>query len=177
MSRGGSVAGGVVLIGYAAIIALGIVASIRASAGETRVTWRFVTLVLAVLALDKALHLESLLESRLEATALAGGWYAGRQPAQRAAIVALALAGAIAAGAAAWVLRRAAAGTRAAGIAAILLAAFVAIRAVSFHTLDRLFSSGIGPLRLSNVVELGALAIIGVAAASAAGPERQPPRK
>lgn len=165
------------LLAYGAVIVLGIVASIRASARGARLMWCGVTLVLAVLALDKALHLESLLESRLEAIALEGGWYGRRQPAQRAAIAALTLASAITAGVAAWALRRVQPATRAAGIATILLATFVAIRAVSFHALDRLFSSGIGPLRLSNVIELAGLAIIGVTAASTVRTERCKPDK
>ena len=161
---GGSIAGGIVLLVYFGAIGLCWMALGAARSAAARRTWRAIVVTLAVLMIEKAFHVEALLVGGFGHVAQGGGWYGVRRDVQLEAIGGLAVVGGLLVIATAWLSRRAGIPAQIAGSATVALVAFVAIRTVSLHQLDRLFASGFGPLRISNIVELAALCVIGGAA-------------
>lgn len=129
-------------------------------AGRLRLYRRAAATLLLFLGLNKQLDLQTLFLQLAKAHACGHGWYDQRRPLQHlfiAAVACCALLFAIA-------LAKQAAGARrpdrwlAAGL--IGLVAFVLVRALSLHGLDRLLGIGVpGMMAVNNLLETGALAM------------------
>lgn len=146
---------------YVTTAVLCVLCSAREESGDRRrIFWQFSAGVLIVLGINKQLDLQSLLTQLGRDLALAQGWYAHRQMLQLL-FIAIATLGALLALVA---LYRWSGATgvelKVASLGLAFLAAFVVIRAMSFHHVDRfLFHGDFG--RLPNgLLELGGIACI-----------------
>lgn len=122
--------------------------------------------LLALLGVNKQLDLQSLLTQVGRDLAIAQGWYEGRARVQLAFVAALAAGGALVGVAIAWWLRRVAARIAGPLLGLAVIAAFVVVRAASFHHVDLLLHGG--PLPLNLVLELGGIVLVGWFAGRAA---------
>jgi hypothetical protein len=160
------------VLGWLTVAAYGLAAVACALAGRRDRAagggWRFLSLVLALLAVNKAFDLQSWFTDVGRRMAR-GGWTNLHGPGQALLAVVVVVLGAAAA---AWMGRRLArrgAGTafRVAALAVVCQVAFVAVRAVSLHAVDQVLHWGVGPLRVNHVVELAGLLVVTAAAAAA----------
>jgi hypothetical protein len=140
---------------------------------EQRV-WIALALLLAALAVNKQLDLQSWFTTVGREHAKQQGWYAHRQAVQVAFILGL-----VAASIGVLLLLRLALGAAwgryalvACGLA--LLLTFIVIRAATFHHVDRLLHVQLGALRLNHVMELGAIALVALGAWTWRPPEAVP---
>lgn len=145
---------------------LAVLAWCRLPAGHGRGFWATVTLVLAFLAVNKQLDLQSAVTVTGKCLARAQGWYDDRRLMQQAFIVGVLLA--MMAGLLAGfrslrgqMLRNAAALT---GLA--VLCGFVAIRALSFHHFDRLIGIWNHGISMNFLMENSGLVLIALNAAA-----------
>jgi hypothetical protein len=162
-----TVLGWVTVAAYAAAFVLCLACARRETRGSaSRRFWLASAIIMALLGVNKQLDLQTWFTQVGRDLALAQGWYERRQVVQVDFIAALAL-GALGA---AWALLRAVRdlGTEInwAGVGLVFLAAFVLIRAASFHHVDRLLGLHIGGVTMNAVLELGGIACVGVAAAA-----------
>ncbi len=130
--------------------------------------WRALALALALLGVNKQLDLQSLLTAVGRELARTGGWYDQRRQIQRDFIIAIGLGAVLLSAAAPALLRGKSGHVRAASAGFALLAAFVGIRAASFHHVDRLLRSAILGARFNWLLELGGITVIALAAAGRA---------
>jgi hypothetical protein len=161
------------VLGWLTVAAYGLAAVACALAARRdraeRGGWGFLTLVLAVLTVNKAFDLQSWFTDVGRRMARGGGWPNLHGPGQAV------LAGvvvAVGATAAAWTGRRLArrgAGTafRVAALAVVCQVAFVAVRAVSLHPIDQFLHWAVGPLRVNHALELAGLFVVTAAAVAA----------
>jgi phosphatidylserine synthase len=155
----------------AAAYALGAIlcwrASRRGPTGERRF-WRFATALLAFLAINKQLDLQTLFTDVARAMAKLQGWYANRRDYQEGFIAGLAAA--FAAIVLILMLRsrrdRPVVRGTVVGIALILL--FVLVRASSIDRIDSMLARHLGGIKINHTLELGSIAIV-VACAFLAG--------
>lgn len=149
------------VVAYVTAAILCVLCAAREESGDRRrIFWQFSAGVLIVLGINKQLDLQSLLTQLGRDLALAQGWYAHRQMLQLL-FIAVATLGALLALVALYRWS----GTsgvevKVASLGLAFLAAFVVIRAMSFHHVDRfLFHGDFG--RLPNgLLELGGIACI-----------------
>jgi hypothetical protein len=137
--------------------------------------WRILSLMLALLAVNKAFDLPSWFTDVGRRMSRGDGWQGLHGPGQTVLAAVIALVGAAAA---AWVGRRLARhgarpAFRVAALAVAYQIAFVAVRAVSLHAIDHALGTGLGPLRINHVLELAGLFVVLAAAVTAArdGPD------
>jgi hypothetical protein len=109
---------------------------------ELTVVWVVIAAVLVVLTLDAALDLQTGLLNLMRRFARRNGWYARRREYQREVIVVLLVAGTAFTFALAYLLRRVLARIALVVASVLLLCAFVVLRAISFHYVDRLLATG-----------------------------------
>src|SRR5262249_48751115 len=88
------------------------------------------------------------------------GWYEQRRRVQSVFIVLVALCGALGAGVALFLVRRASRGAWIAALGTALVTAFVLIRAASFHHVDRFIGTRWLGLKANWLLELGGIAIV-----------------
>lgn len=131
--------------------------------------WRMLAFALAVLGLNKQLDLQTLLTQVGRELARASGWYDQRRQIQSLFVVAVGLASVALSIVAFAVLRRRSRNIRIASAGFVLLAAFVCVRAASFHHVDRFLKSAVFGARFNWILELGGIAVIAYAAASTRG--------
>jgi len=126
--------------------------------------WLLMAIGLGLLAIWKAINVESILQdaARLEATE--GAWYEGRRGLQTM-IASMGLIGgfALAIGHFIWFRQRQPL-VRLASLLMVALVGFIAIRTISLHIVDRMIYDPIGPIRLNWIIEPGLLIGIGVMA-------------
>ncbi len=156
-----TVIGWVVCVAYAVTAWKCLAAAARANAARAESLTRFwvaCAFVLTLLAFNKQLDLQKLVTQVLRATAREQGWYRDRKPVQVAAMaVAFIGAGALAC----WVLFVLRAHRRSVGLALggfLVIAAYLAMRAVSLHAVDEFLGAGSIPLR--HAMELIGLALV-----------------
>ena len=158
---------------YAAGAILAAVAA-RSSGGRARAFWALTAAILLLLMAAKDLHLIETLSRTGRATIKSVGWYAEHREVQAGLLI---LSGAIALAAAAFVarwLRRTGASVKVAAAALLFLIAFLVLRAISVHAVDRWTTSAFAGMRKGWWVELVATLVICVAAAlNAAAPRRR----
>jgi hypothetical protein len=124
--------------------------------------WLLVLCAMVLLGINKQLDLQSWFTQVGRDLATAQGWYQERHSVQTTFIAALVLAGLIGMTAMAlwlrWVFGRVAGAVLGLGF----LVTFVAVRAASFHHIDRWL--GYGVVRLNWVLELGGIALVALSA-------------
>lgn len=125
--------------------------------------WGLLALLLAFLAVNKQLDLQSLLTASARCLAIEQGWYENRRPVQLAFIAAVAASAALAGICGAFLMRRSLPRVGLALAGLCLLLGFVLIRAAGFHHVDRLISTEVLSVRANWVLELSGLALILVA--------------
>ena len=136
--------------------------------------WLSFAAVLAPLAVNKALDLQSWFTHAGRRLARDQGWYMSHGPAQVVAIAAVAvLALVLTASFSRLTRRRAGAAVRLAAIAVTYQVTFVIVRSISLHEIDRLLGVNAGPFRLNHVFECAGLAVVIAAAIGAMTTRRQ----
>ena len=162
-----TLAGWVTVGAYAAAAVLCALCASRGHDDATdRRIWRVIAVLMLLLGVNKQLDLQSWFTQTGKDLALAQGWYDQRQWVQLSFIAGLVAAALL------WqwwlyrVFRQRGAELRWAAVGLVFLAAFVVVRAGSFHHVDRALHLELGQLRLNAVLELGGIACIAVAAAA-----------
>ena len=115
------------------------------------------------LGVNKQLDLQTLFTQIGRYYAHFGGWYDQRQMVQTLFILGLSIAAVILAFTLLWIFRKLAAEVRVAVIGLCLLAAFIVIRAASFHHTDRFLGENVIGLRWNAVFELGSIVFVAAA--------------
>lgn len=159
------------LLGWATVAAY-VLASLACYAasrrGHSRAgPWLALSLLLAVMAVNKTLDLQSWFTQFGREIARSNGWYRRHGPVQAAMIGAVVL---LSLAATALLLRRLArrrtgVAFRIAAAAAVYQVTFLIVRSVSLHAVDHFLSISTGRLRLNHVFELMGLVVVVVAAA------------
>ena len=140
----------------------------RRRAGHAWV-WPSLCVLLVLLGINKQLDLQSWFTYVGKRTAIEQGWYEDRRPVQVAFIVTLATVGLVVGLVLLVRLRGALARFRWALAGTVFLIAFIVIRAASFHHVDLFLKLEIAGVRPNWLLELGGIALIGVAALRDAG--------
>ncbi len=127
--------------------------------------WAGIGLVMVGLGINKQLDLQSAMTEYAKAMAMEDGWYADRRVVQRWFIVGIGVTGVLGIGAVLYLGRRYWRQFVLAGLGLGFLAAFVVIRAASFHHVDVFLKSpAMGWVNYNVVLELGGIGLIGVGA-------------
>lgn len=133
-------------------------------AARERMFWGGIGVVLAFLAVNKQLDLQSLLTAIGRCHAQLTGWYDDRASMQRGFIRGLAAGALLTAVALAWFLRASLRRNALAVLGFAFVLGFVVIRAVGFHDVDHLISTEWKSLRVNWILELSGLVLILLAA-------------
>ena len=127
---------------YVLCLALSLRVWRRAKGQPGRAFWMVLAVILAILAVNKQLDLQSALTAAGKCLARAQGWYGQRRPVQMAFVAAVAGIALIAVTVMMFSLRRR---NLVAALGVTILLAFVVVRAASFHHIDRLIGqTGLG---------------------------------
>lgn len=129
--------------------------------------WRMLGLALAFLGINKQMDLQSLLTQIGRDFARSGHWYDQRREFQQIFVGVMAFVSVLGAMAAILFFGNRSRAFRVAAIGFVLLAAFVCIRAASFHHVDGFLKLSFLGARFNWIIELGGIALIGFAAAGA----------
>ena len=129
--------------------------------------WLGTTIVLALLAINKQLDLQSFFTAAARALAKAEGWYEMRRTAQFIFIVAVASVEVSVAILSLWLFRKGGVWVHLAQAGLITLCTFVTIRAASFHHVDAMLGSGVWYFSLNHILELAGIVLIAAAAIGA----------
>jgi len=145
---------------YLAACALAMAVALRQPGVAGRGFWAMLVPLLAFLALNKQLDLQTALTAAGRCMAHAQGWYEDRRQVQLAFIAGLVAVALLAVGGLALGLRGSLRrnGLALAGLA--VLSAFVLVRAVGFHHVDLLISRDLGGVRFNFLLETGGLGMI-----------------
>jgi hypothetical protein len=158
--------GWVTVLAYAAATALGYLLRARISAAADsprapeRRYWGGMALILLFLYVNKQLDLQTAMTEFFRDVAKEQGWYPVRHRFQVAFIATVAMAFPVGAEILFTVGRRLPLSAKVAGLGLLAITAFVLIRAVSFHHVDRLLRARVLHLRLNWIFELGGLAVV-----------------
>jgi hypothetical protein len=127
--------------------------------------WLLCSALLAVLAINKQLDLQSWFTQVARDVAVRGGWYERRRRHQVAFVLLLLIGGAAGMLALTYLLRNVVRRALVVLVGIGMLLCFIVVRAASYHYVDRLLTYG--PVRLNWVLEIGGIAVIagGIAAA------------
>jgi hypothetical protein len=129
-------------------------------AWRERLFWGGVCVLMACLAVNKQLDLQTLMTAIGRCHAQLNGWYNDRQVMQRGFIRALALAAFLFALGTAWFLRASLRRNILAVLGLAFVLGFVVIRAVGFHDVDHLISAEVMSIRVNWILELSGLILI-----------------
>ena len=136
----------------------------EAKARRERIFWRILAVLLFFLAINKQLDLQSLFTTIGRCQAQLTGWYDMRRTVQRDFILAVAVAGALAVGLLALLLRGILGRVWPALLGICFVCGFVLIRAASFHDVDGLIGSWAMGIKINWLLELpGPLLVASVA--------------
>jgi len=139
----------------------------KAARGRTRARfWLILALFLLMLGLTRLLNLQLLIADMARAILRSDGVYDDRGGLQIALTVTIGLFGAVGLLTALITFRRLDGAVLGATVAATALALFTTIRAISLHSIDRFLIRNVGlpHLQINNIIELGLLAFVGLAA-------------
>jgi hypothetical protein len=137
----------------------------RAGVGERdRVFWLGCAALLLILGFNKQLDLQGFVTTAGRSLAREGGWFEQRRLVQAGFIVLLCTAAAALTAALAVWLRRSAGSIKIAALGIVLLVAFVAMRAASFHHMDIWVTRSVAGMRSGWWLELAGIAAIGIPA-------------
>lgn len=130
------------------------------AARRERRLWRALSALLAALAINKQLDLQSALTELARMLARSGGWYDERRSMQLAFVGAVGIGALAAAALTVWATRRTSPPARLALAGATALLGFIGARAASFHHVDVAISQEWLGLRVSSLVELAGIALV-----------------
>lgn len=133
------------------------------SRGREFAFWWFSAVLLASLAVNKQLDLQSLLTEVGRCVARAQGWYEDRRTVQVWFIVGVMAGGALGVGWLGFLLRYTLARTGLALVGLGFVSVFVAVRAAGFHHVDTLIGTTVAGLRMNWVLELPGPILVAVA--------------
>ena len=139
--------------------------------------WWALAIILALLAVNKQLDLQTLFTDIGRWAARSGGWYEQRRPIQRKFIEGVMAVGAIAAILLLVLARKARTPVKTALAGLVLLGVFILVRASSFEKMDQLINTRLGTARANHWMELGGIAIIGLSALWSLKPARSTRRR
>ncbi|MEM9059470.1 MAG: isopropylmalate isomerase [Pseudomonadota bacterium] len=137
--------------------------SVRLSGGE-RWLWVGCAVLLAFLAVNKQLDLQSFLTAAGRCHAKLNGWYEDRRALQETFIYAIAGGGLAIFLLLVLLLRRAFLRNVLLFTGLLALLSFIAMRAAGAHHFDRFINLAVGPFRMNHVLELGGIALFVLAA-------------
>ena len=126
--------------------------------------WRLFALALAALGINKQLDLQTALTEIGRILAHAQGWYEERRTMQAGFIGLVGLLGVASGAGLILVTKNLPAATRAAIAGGVSLVAFIAVRAASFHHVDRLIGQRLFGMKFNWVLEIGSISMIIAAA-------------
>jgi hypothetical protein len=126
--------------------------------------WLALAIVMVLLGFNKQLDLQSWFTQVGRDMAKDEGWYESRRGVQFLFVVMIFLGGVAALAAAWWYVRGAWMRYRMAFFGLIYLAAFIVIRAASFHHVDVLLKFGLGDFRINHLMELSGIGFVGYSA-------------
>jgi hypothetical protein len=151
------------VLGWVTVLAYGLAATLAAKCArrfQPRGFWWAVAALMAFLAINKQLDLQSWVTEVGRDMAKAHGWYEGRHRVQAFFILCMALVGALGgllAVHAWWPWIRRIAPTL---VGVVVVIVFVVGRAASFHHVDQFLFSEVGGLRWNWLLELGGIALV-----------------
>lgn len=128
--------------------------------------WRALAMAMAFLGLNKQLDLQTLLTEVGRHLARTEGWYEQRRAFQKAFVVGMAVIAVLGAIVAVRLFGRRSRAFRVAAGGFVLLAAFICIRAASFHHVDNFIRATVLGARFNWIIELSGIAMIFSAATS-----------
>lgn len=155
-----SVMGWVTVACYAAAAFLCLLTALRRKGAGERPFWWGLALLMAALAFNKQLDLQSALTAAGRCVSQMQGWYDARRPVQLLFVVALLGVGGAGAVALFWRMRRHLAATWLALLGLCFVLTFVAVRAIGFHHIDLLINLRVQGIRMNWVLELTGIALI-----------------
>ena len=138
--------------------------SSRTSPARERRFWLVLTVIMALLCINKQLDLQSLFTDFARFEAKKHGWYAGRQKYQLAFIFVLGAMSALATTALLVRMRRARPPVWGGIVGLALLLLFVFVRASSFDKVDWFISQHLRSVRMNHLMELGGIAVVAISA-------------
>jgi hypothetical protein len=126
--------------------------------------WRALAIGLLLLGINKQLDLQTALTEMGRIVAHSQGWYERRERVQVRFIAGVVLVGVWLIGSVLVLAGRNLPRLGLALVGIVFLCCFVAIRASSFHHVDRLLGADLGGLKINWVMELGGIALVGLGA-------------
>ncbi len=147
----------IIVAAYAGAFVLALTATVRTSGTREGWFWALTAAGLLLLGLNKQLDLQTLLTATLRQLARQDGWYEQRRMVQLVFIAGLAGALLAALVFLRWLTRFSRPGVKLALSGLCLLAAFVMLRAASFHHVDILLGGTLGGLKLHALLELAGI--------------------
>jgi len=129
--------------------------------------WHMLTLALIVFAISRQFDLRSLLSAAGRHVAHQDGWYGERRKYQASFIITLIALSLCSIAIFFFALRRSHTRERIAVLGAAILTTVVVIQATSFHHADLMLRMTLAGVKLSNLLELGCIALIAIPAATA----------
>ncbi|MEE4298890.1 MAG: hypothetical protein V2J24_05550 [Pseudomonadales bacterium] len=130
------------------------------SPGLQALFWLGVSLLYALLAVNKQLDLQTAMTTIGRCLAYRDGWYEARRGVQIAFIVGFACTSAIGVAVLAWCFRSIFASNRLAFLGIMITVTFVLVRAAGFHGMDQFIGTSILGLRMNWVVELSGIMLV-----------------
>ncbi|TGD67623.1 hypothetical protein EYC08_02905 [Tabrizicola sp. WMC-M-20] len=143
-----------------AVLALRVVIRRRGGSARAQVFWTLLCLAMAFLAVNKQLDLQSLLTATGRCIAQLQGWYEDRRAFQRTVILALLALILIVLAASLYYMRRDLPRNGLALLGLIVVAGFVAFRAVGFHHFNEIINLRVRDIRFNVIFELTGLVMI-----------------
>lgn len=171
-----SVVGWVTVVAYAATAILSALVIVLKAANR-RTFWAFMAIILALLAVNKQLDLQSALTAIGRCHAQLYGWYEDRRTFQVAFIVLFSSIALSVALFVAWNMRRGLKRIWLALVGFTLLGTFVVVRAAGFHNVDMFIGFDVFGVRVNWLMELTGIVLIGLNAVILIAGGPAPPRK
>ena len=136
-----------------------------AAARRAAIVWAILTAALVFLGVNKQLDLQTLFTEVGRIVAFKQGWYQRRHRVQLAFVGVLGLLGLLGIAGMLRLARGQFRQLRLGLLGAVFLAAFVGIRATSFHLVDKVLSHQVSVVRMNHLLELGGIALVAIGAA------------
>jgi hypothetical protein len=139
---------------------------LRDAAGSSRAevfVWRAIAVLFLALGVNKQLDLQSAFTEIGRTVALAQGWYERRETVQLYFIVVVAAVCLLVAATLVMLIRNAPAATWLAVLGTAVVLTFVAVRAASFHHVDRFIGTTVLGLRWNWILEIGGILLVLIA--------------
>ena len=150
---------------YALCAVLALRVALRSDPGRERQFWIMMTLLTALLGVNKELDLQTAITTMARCTAQLQGWYQDRRIVQSQFIIGLLAATLTGFALGLYLMRRHLVRNGAAILGLATVACFVAVRAVGFHHFDRLINTRLMGVSFNFMFEVSGLILIALNAA------------